>query len=83
MTLVNEGLILADGGRALVIDTGSHIITNSGMLEATGSGAASLEFGGASAEHTTFADGGDGDLILDQMRGKPRPSGRGRIARAA
>jgi hypothetical protein len=38
MTLVNSGMIIADGANALVIDTGSNAITNSGMLEATGSG---------------------------------------------
>ena len=102
MTLVNEGLILANGVNALVIDTGSNIITNSGTLEATGSGglivesgldnsghlwandgnitlhgdvtgdgdatisgSATLEFGAASSADTTFADGGDGTLKLD------------------
>ena len=38
MTLVNAGLILADGANALVIDTGSNAVTNSGVMEATGVG---------------------------------------------
>jgi hypothetical protein len=38
MTLANAGLIVADGSHALVIDTGSNVITNSGTLEASGSG---------------------------------------------
>ena len=38
MTLANAGLIVADGSHALVIDTGSNLITNSGTLEASGSG---------------------------------------------
>ena len=102
MTLVNEWMIIANGEHALAIDTGSNIITNSGTLEATGSGgliiesgvansghlwandgditvhgdvtgagsatisgAATLEFGAASTADTTFADGGDGTLMLD------------------
>jgi hypothetical protein len=38
MTLVNAGTIDASGTNALVIDTGSNVVTNSGTLEATGSG---------------------------------------------
>ena len=38
MNLVNEGTIGATGTNALVLDTGSNIIENSGILEATGSG---------------------------------------------
>ena len=111
MTLVNKGTILANGDHALVIDTGSNVVTNSGTLEATGSGGliiesgvansgnlwadggnitihgdvtgagdatisgmATLEFGAASAENTTFADGGDGTLRLTIHRASPAPS---------
>jgi hypothetical protein len=42
LTLVNSGTILANGTNALVIDTGSNMIANSGMLEATGSGGLSV-----------------------------------------
>lgn len=103
MTLVNEGTILANGTNALVIDTGSNAVNNTGTLEATGSGGlviygdlsnngllwandgnvtvggsvsgsgsaliggtATIEFGGASSENTTFADVGNGTLKLDQ-----------------
>jgi hypothetical protein len=38
MTLVNSGTILANGVNALIVDTGSNVITNNGTLEATGSG---------------------------------------------
>jgi hypothetical protein len=38
LTLVNNGSIAADGVNALVIDTGSNVVTNSGTLEATGTG---------------------------------------------
>jgi hypothetical protein len=38
LTLQNSGSIVADGVNALVIDTGSNVIANSGTLEATGSG---------------------------------------------
>ena len=38
MTLVNHGAIVADGSHALVIDTGSNTVSNSGVLEASGSG---------------------------------------------
>jgi hypothetical protein len=38
MILANAGTIIADGGNALVIDTGAHAITNTGTLEAIGSG---------------------------------------------
>ncbi|WP_234986073.1 Ig-like domain-containing protein [Pseudogulbenkiania subflava] len=38
MTLVNHGTIVADGSHALVIDTGSNTVSNSGLLEASGSG---------------------------------------------
>jgi len=38
LTLINAGTILANGVNALVIDTGSNVITNRGTLEATGLG---------------------------------------------
>jgi hypothetical protein len=38
MTLVNEDTIIAAGTNALIIDTGSNVVTNAGTLEATGSG---------------------------------------------
>ena len=38
MTLINDGTIIADATQALTIDTGSNLITNSGVLEATGKG---------------------------------------------
>jgi hypothetical protein len=105
LTLSNEdrGTIDATGSHALVIDTGTNAIVNSGTLEATGtgglfvnsavqnsgniwanggnvtlegavtgngtatiSGSATLEFGGASAENTSFAAGATGTLKLDQ-----------------
>jgi hypothetical protein len=38
LTLVNDGSIIADGTHALTIDTGANHVTNTGTLEATGSG---------------------------------------------
>ena len=38
MTLINNGTIIAIGTHALVIDTGTNAVTNTGTLEATGSG---------------------------------------------
>ncbi|WP_260963154.1 beta strand repeat-containing protein [Pseudomonas citri] len=43
MTLVNSGQILANGANALVIDTGSNAITNTGVLQASGSGGLVIE----------------------------------------
>jgi Ca2+-binding RTX toxin-like protein len=43
MTLDNQGVIVADGTHALVIDTGTNVITNAGTLEATGTGGLLLE----------------------------------------
>jgi hypothetical protein len=37
MTLINNGTIAAIGTHALVIDTGTNVVTNAGTLEATGS----------------------------------------------
>ncbi|WP_259674445.1 S-layer family protein, partial [Pseudomonas fluorescens] len=42
MMLVNSGLILASGVNSLVIDTGSSAVTNSGVLQASGSGSGGL-----------------------------------------
>jgi large repetitive protein len=38
MTLVNQGLIDANGGNGLVVDTGSNTVVNTGTLEASGNG---------------------------------------------
>ena len=38
MTLINNGTIAAIGTHALVVDTGTNVLTNAGTLEATGSG---------------------------------------------
>jgi hypothetical protein len=38
MILVNQGTIVATGTHTLTIDTGSNVVTNSGILEATGIG---------------------------------------------
>ena len=38
MTLINNGTITAIGTHALVVDTGTNVVTNAGTLEATGSG---------------------------------------------
>jgi hypothetical protein len=45
MTLVNHGTILADGTNALVIDTGTNAVTNTGTLESIGSGGLVIESG--------------------------------------
>jgi hypothetical protein len=38
MALVNNGIIIATGSHALIIDTGANVVTNAGTLEASGSG---------------------------------------------
>jgi hypothetical protein len=38
MTLINNGTISAIGTHALVVDTGTNVVTNAGTLEANGSG---------------------------------------------
>jgi T1SS-143 domain-containing protein len=38
MALVNNGIIIATGSHALIIDTGANVVTNTGTLEASGSG---------------------------------------------
>ncbi|WP_256261997.1 beta strand repeat-containing protein [Burkholderia ubonensis] len=81
--VVNTGTLEATGSGGLVIDSAAantgNLWANNGNLtiqgdvtgagSATISGAATLEFGGASAENTTFADGAAGTLKLDQSAG--------------
>ncbi|WP_244973343.1 beta strand repeat-containing protein, partial [Paraburkholderia rhynchosiae] len=78
--VVNTGTLEATGSGGLVIDSAvanaGHLWANNGNLaihgdvtgngSATISGAATLEFGAASTEHTIFADGATGTLKLDQ-----------------
>ncbi|WP_036997818.1 VCBS domain-containing protein [Pseudomonas chlororaphis] len=64
MILANAGLILASGLNSLVLDTGTHTITNSGVLESTGTGGMTV----ASAVENTghlWANGGDLHLLAD------------------
>jgi large repetitive protein len=61
MTLANEGTIDANGTNALVIDTGTNVVTNSGTLEATGSGG--LVVNSAVANSGSLVAAG-GDLTL-------------------
>ena len=77
--ITNSGTLEATGSGGLMIESGldnsGHLWANGGNVTVHGdvtgsgdamiSGMATLEFGAASAEHTTFADGGDGTLILD------------------
>ncbi|AOK62280.1 Ig-like domain repeat protein [Burkholderia ubonensis] len=81
--VVNTGTLEATGSGGLLIDSAvantGNLWANNGNLtiqgdvtgagSATISGAATLEFGGASAENTTFADGAAGTLKLDQSAG--------------
>ncbi|RQS08825.1 Ig-like domain repeat protein, partial [Burkholderia sp. Bp8998] len=81
--VANAGTLEATGGGGLVIESAvtntGNLWANNGNLtihgdvtgagSATISGAATLEFGGASAENTTFADGAAGTLKLDQSAG--------------
>ncbi|MXN77346.1 Ig-like domain repeat protein [Burkholderia sp. 4701] len=81
--VVNTGTLEATGSGGLVIDSAvantGNLWANNGNLtihgdvtgagSATISGAATLEFGGASAESTTFADGAAGTLKLDHSTG--------------
>ncbi|MEQ6289382.1 beta strand repeat-containing protein, partial [Vogesella sp. GCM10023246] len=101
MTLVNHASIIADGSNALLLDTGSNSIVNSGQLQASGSGgmvvasslensgnlwandsslqlqqevsgqgsalisgAGSIDFAAAADSDVSFADGGNGSLLL-------------------
>ena len=43
LKLINGGTIDANGGHALVIDTGATTVTNTGLLEASGSGGLVIE----------------------------------------
>jgi hypothetical protein len=64
MMLVNAGLIQADGLNSLVLDTGTHTIVNSGVLESTGAGGMTV----ASAVDNSgdlWANGGDLRLLAD------------------
>ncbi|WP_212488921.1 DUF5801 repeats-in-toxin domain-containing protein [Bradyrhizobium liaoningense] len=61
LTLVNEGTIVATGVNALVIDTGTNVITNSGTLEAAGSGGLIIH-GTIDNEGLLWAN--DGDLSV-------------------
>ncbi|WP_162944043.1 MULTISPECIES: VCBS domain-containing protein [unclassified Rhizobium] len=45
LTLINEGTIIADGSHALVIDTGVNAVSNTGTLEATGTGGLDIHSG--------------------------------------
>ncbi len=38
LTLINHGMIIADGTNALIIDTGANVIANSGTMQSTGTG---------------------------------------------
>ncbi|WP_146021947.1 MULTISPECIES: VCBS domain-containing protein [unclassified Pseudomonas] len=64
MILANAGLILASGLNSLVLDTGSHTITNSGVLESTGTGGMTVA---STVENTghLWANGGDLYLLAD------------------
>ncbi|OAF19403.1 DUF5801 repeats-in-toxin domain-containing protein [Bradyrhizobium neotropicale] len=58
LTLVNEGTIVATGVNALVIDTGANVVTNSGTLEAVGSGGM-IVHAAIDNEGLLWANGGD------------------------
>ncbi|MBW8832223.1 MAG: type I secretion C-terminal target domain-containing protein, partial [Burkholderiales bacterium] len=58
MTLVNASTIIANGNHALVIDTGSNVVDNSGTLEATGPGGLVVE-SELSNTGSMSANGGD------------------------
>ncbi|RUX29698.1 hypothetical protein EOA13_11655 [Mesorhizobium sp. M7A.F.Ca.US.011.01.1.1] len=58
LSLDNQGTIIASGANALVIDTGGSVITNSGTLEATGSGGLTIT-GGLANSGMLLANGGD------------------------
>ncbi|WP_244103910.1 Ig-like domain-containing protein [Burkholderia ambifaria] len=81
--VANAGTLEATGSGGLVIESAvnntGNLWANNGNLtihgdvtgagSATISGGATLEFGGASAENTTFADGAAGTLKLDHSAG--------------
>lgn len=58
LVLVNAGLILANGANALVIDTGSSAVSNSGMMEATGAGGLVVQ-GALANSGSLWANGGN------------------------
>ncbi|RUY84827.1 adhesin, partial [Mesorhizobium sp. M7A.F.Ca.CA.001.12.2.1] len=58
LSLDNQGTIIASGANALVIDTGGSVVTNSGTLEATGSGGLTIT-GGLANSGMLLANGGD------------------------
>ncbi|WP_457327264.1 VCBS domain-containing protein [Pseudomonas sp. PvR086] len=64
MVLINSGLIMASGLNSLVLDTGTHTITNSGVLESTGPGGMTVA---STVENTghLWANGGDLRLLAD------------------
>ncbi|MBN3861189.1 type I secretion C-terminal target domain-containing protein [Pseudomonas frederiksbergensis] len=64
MVLVNAGLILASGLNSLVLDTGTHTIVNSGVLESTGAGGMTVASAVENSGHL-WANGGDLRLLAD------------------
>ncbi|MFJ3378620.1 beta strand repeat-containing protein, partial [Pseudomonas sp. NPDC086112] len=66
LVLVNAGLILASGLNSLVLDTGTHTITNSGVLESTGEGGMTVASAVENSGHL-WANGGDMRLLADVM----------------
>ncbi|WP_210243178.1 VCBS domain-containing protein [Mesorhizobium sp. B2-8-3] len=74
--LNNQGTIIATGTHALVIDTGGSTVSNSGTLEATGSGGLTVN-GAVANSGLIWANGGDiaiggqvtgdGDAIIGNM----------------
>ncbi|MDL2402063.1 DUF5801 repeats-in-toxin domain-containing protein [Rhizobium mayense] len=61
LTLVNEGTIIADGSHALVIDTGVNAVSNTGTMEATGTGGLDIHSGVVN-DGTLWANGGNINL---------------------
>ncbi|WP_352679871.1 beta strand repeat-containing protein [Mesorhizobium australicum] len=76
LSLNNQGTIIGTGSHALVIDTGTNIVVNSGTLEATGSGGLTIK-GALANSGLIWANGGDikiggpvtgdGDAIIGNM----------------
>ncbi|WP_241176983.1 VCBS domain-containing protein [Pseudomonas chlororaphis] len=64
MILANAGLILASGMNSLVLDTGTHTISNSGVLESTGTGGMTVASEVENTGHL-WANGGDLRLLAD------------------
>ena len=56
--LINQGTIVANGTHALTIDTGSNVVINSGVLEATGPGSLIVN-SDVSNSGLIWADGGN------------------------